>query len=211
MTPQGGLDARACFYRCFNSMLLSTVSEHREFGVAKFLYSFGQRVDRPVATMAHSSVRGHLNSSGLWITSQLPFLWFISPLPFRASAPLMSLCTQIQIGNILKLFFNLKTPLDKWFLIIFVKWFFSPNNIIHFVLSLPVSFQIADRKCLVRQHTWRFLAERAPISSIKLVTGHSSAADPLHTFWSGLTWAGWKKNTTVDTQTIPEQQNLALP
>lgn len=177
MTPQGGLDARACFYRCFNSMLLSTVSEHREFGVAKFLYSFGHRVDRPETTMVHSSVRGHLNSSGFWITSQLPFLWFISPLPFRASAPLMSLCTQIQIGNILKLFFQFKTLLDKWFLIIFVNWFFSPNNIIHFVLSLPVSFQIADRKCLVRQRTWRFLAERAPISSTKLVTGHSSAAD----------------------------------
>lgn len=31
---------------------------------------------------------GNLNSSGFWITSQLPFLWFISPVLFRASAPL---------------------------------------------------------------------------------------------------------------------------
>lgn len=64
MTPQGGLDARACFYRCFNSLLLSTVPEHGGFDVAKFLYSFGPRLSRPETTMAHSSDWGHSNSSG---------------------------------------------------------------------------------------------------------------------------------------------------
>ena len=38
-------------------------------------------------TMAQQWLRD-LNSSGFWITSQLPFLWLISPVPYRANTPL---------------------------------------------------------------------------------------------------------------------------
>lgn len=166
MTPQGGLDAKARFYRCFNSALLSTVSEHRGFGVAQILLAFCRR-GSDLRPRRRTAVIGDAwtQVAFFWITLQLPFSPVHQPPALQREYPSDALCTQMQIGTSWKcfvLFFSnevacwingfsscLSNHFSLWIT------FSNPPPLV----SPPVFFQIADRKCLERQRTWRFLAE----------------------------------------------------